>query len=129
MYTRADYDRLFACYVATAQPKSRPDLTDVDLKYCWYVNRNNQGLRLSDLGYNIATTGLVLPCWRYAVTQHFVRPRNLLLMDRHMTCAYYLRRHGQQSELVLFGSQEAMMLSLHGDAEQYLQSLDRQAKS
>jgi hypothetical protein len=92
----------------------------------WWVNiRDSGGMRLSEAGYIVFNT-LEIQRWEYDLQEHKpLTPRLYLALDQKLTCPYYI--HDRKSaRLILFGSQEAMMLSLYGDLDQYIKMLLRQ---
>ena len=93
----------------------------------WWMNfRTGGGLRLTDQGFKIFTTVLDLEQWQFEVPEPVVVPRNLILLDKKMTCPYYLRRHRRDHWLHMFGDREAMVATLYGDVERFLQNLSGQ---
>lgn len=98
---------------------------DVDLNSVmtewWWDARPGNGLRLTDVGF---TTLQSLPHWQFDISNSVLTPRNLLALDRFMTCAYFLRRHRRQHSLILFGDRESMMANLYGDVERFIASLE-----
>lgn len=53
-------------------------------------------------------------------------PRNLITLDRKMTCPYAIvRTKSPRAKLIMFGSKEAVMATLYGDIEMWIQSLSR----
>ena len=49
--------------------------------------------------------------------------KNLIALDRRMTCPYYMVNNRKLNKLVMFGSKEAMMAVLHGDMQRFITSL------
>jgi hypothetical protein len=98
---------------------------DVDLDYAmaawWWDARPGNGLRLTDAGFTALQR---LPHWQFDIADSVLTPRNLLALDRFMTCAYFLRRHRRQHTLILFGDRESMMANLYGDVERFIASLE-----
>ena len=93
----------------------------------WWVNfRAGGGMRLTDRGYEIFSQVLDLEQWQFEIAEQVVVPRNLILLDKKMTCPYYLRRHRRDHWLHMFGDREAMVATLYGDVERFLQNLSTQ---
>lgn len=90
----------------------------------WYDARPKGGLRLTDAGYSMFVQDLNLHQHVFHVDTCILKPRNLLQLDRYLTCPYYLRRRRGQYNIVLFGDQEAVMLNLYGDVERFISSLE-----
>lgn len=102
-----------------------PDLDiDTAINAWWWDARENGGLRLTDLGFDIFHTHLNLAHWQFEIEDAVLIPRNLLALDRFMTCPYYLKRQRRQYSLILFGDRESTMASLYGDVEKFIASLE-----
>jgi hypothetical protein len=104
---------------------SFPDAPDLDQALnTWWVNlRESGGLRLSEIGYQIFCNKLEFDSYTYNIDLAVLTPKNLILLDRYLTCPYYLTGSRKNSRLVLFGSKEAMMAALHGDMQRFIKSL------
>lgn len=94
------------------------------LEQWWYDPRPGSGLRLSDTGYQICTQHLGLTGYHYEIGKGILIPRNLLALNRYLTCPYYLRRQRGQHRLTLFGSSQAVMANLYGDIDRFIKSLE-----
>jgi len=90
----------------------------------WWDARSGGGFRLTDLGFDVFVSVLHLEHWQFDIADSVLTPRNLLALDRFMTCPYYLRRQRRQHSLILFGDRESMMASLYGDVERFIASLE-----
>jgi len=90
----------------------------------WWNARPNGGLRLTDTGFDTWVTLVGLEHWQFDIADSILTPRNLLALDRFMTCPYYLKRQRRQHSLILFGDQESMMASLYGDVAKFIASLE-----
>ena len=90
----------------------------------WWDARPGNGLRLTDLGFDVFVSRLDLEHWQFDIADSVLTPRNLLALDRFMTCPYYLRRQRRQHSLILFGDRESVMASLYGDVERFIASLE-----
>lgn len=94
------------------------------LQSIWYDTREKStGLRLNDLGFDILTQNLGLQYWCYPMDAKTLHPKNLLSLDRYLTCPYYLRRRQRQFDLILLGDRESVMASIYGDVERFIASL------
>lgn len=90
----------------------------------WWQNiREDGGLRLTDVGYFVFENNLELDSYTFELPEKFLTPRNLLALDRRMTCPYYMVNNRKHNKLIMFGSREAMMATLHGDIQRFIQSL------
>lgn len=90
----------------------------------WWQNiREDGGLRLTDVGYFVFENSLELSSYIFELPERFLTPKNLLALDRHMTSPYYLVNNRKHNRLVMFGSREAMMATLHGDIQRFITSL------
>ena len=89
----------------------------------WYDARPTGGLRLTETGFDVFSDMVGLDHWQFDIESEFLTPRNLLLLDRFMTCPYMLRRQRKQHQLILFGSRESLMASLYNDVEQFISTL------
>ena len=93
----------------------------------WYDTRKKStGLRLSESGFNMLTQNLDLQYWCYPMDAKAQHPKNLLSLDRHLACPYYLRRQQRQFDLVLLGDRESVLASIYGDVERFIASLPDQ---
>ena len=104
---------------------------DLDSKYkkdeamalWWWDARPQGGLRLTDLGFEVFSNQAKLPHWNFDMPNEVLIPKNLLTLDRFMSCAYFIRRRGRQHQLSLFGNQQSVMASLYGDLNSFISSL------
>lgn len=106
---------------------SRPDREQALLTW-WRDFRSGQsqgqGLRLSKAG-NAAFALAGIESWSFDLTkQFFFSARNFLIMDRKITCPYYLHL-GNQPKIQLYGSESAMMLALYQDPVQWVAFLQQ----
>lgn len=87
----------------------------------WYMNiRNSGGCRLTQQGYDTLQK-LGLQQWRVDIDPKTIRKRTLLELDRKITFPYYLDLNHRC--LVLFGNREAMMATLYGNINAWLQNV------
>lgn len=98
--------------------------TDTAVAAWWWDARPGGGFRLTDLGLDIFVSRLDLEHWQFDIADSILTPRNLLALDRFMTCPYYLKRQRRQHSLILFGDRESIMASLYGDVERFIASLE-----
>ena len=100
-----------------------PDF-DVALKHWWIDWHEDKGLRLTQQGFDVFQS---LKYEHYVceiTTAEPAKPSHLLIMDRHLTCPYYLK-YGKKPRLILFGSKEAVMFQLVGTLERFLTMIAR----
>lgn len=90
----------------------------------WWDARPGRGLRLTDLGFQTFAKLIELDHWQFDIADSVLTPRNLLALDRFMTCPYFLKRQRRQHSLILFGDRESMMASLYGDVARFIASLE-----
>ena len=102
-----------------------PDAPTVDqaMNSWWQNRRLDGGLRLTDVGYFVFENNLELNSYTFELPERFFTPRNLLALDRRMTSPYYIVNNRKYNRLVMFGSREAMMATLHGDLQRFINSL------
>ena len=100
---------------------------DIDIKDAvatwWYDPRPSGGLRLTDLGFEVFSKLIELEHWEFEIEPYVLIPRNLLSLDRFMTCPYFLRRYRKQYRLILFGSKESVLANMYGDVEKFIAAL------
>jgi hypothetical protein len=90
----------------------------------WWQNiREDGGLRLTYEGFYVFENLLELSSYSFELSEKLLTPKNLLAMDRHMTCPYYMVNNRKINKIVMFGSKEAMMAVLHGDMQRFIASL------
>jgi hypothetical protein len=101
------------------------DAPTLDEAMCtWWQSRGTHGgLRLTHVGYSVFACNLELDSYTFELPEKFLTPKNLLAMDRHMTCPYYIMSHRRHNKLIMFGSRQAMMATLHGDLQRFIASL------
>ena len=74
-------------------------------------------------GFYVFENLLELSSYSFDLSEKLLTPRNLLALDRRMTCPYYMVNNRKLNKLVMFGSKEAMMATLHGDMQRFITSL------
>lgn len=99
-----------------------------DAEKQWFVNlRPNGGLRLSDCGLSVFYE-LGFDHWQFDLKDQAVSMANIIHLDRCLHWPWYWLQ--KQSQLKLFGSQEAMHLTLCGSFQIWMQQLvQRQHRS
>jgi hypothetical protein len=102
-----------------------PDAPTMDeaMTTWWQSRGEDGGLRLTDMGYLVFDRNLELDSYAFELPEKFLTPKNLLAMDRHMTCPYYIVNNRRHNKLIMFGSRQAMMAVLHGDLQRFIASL------
>ena len=90
----------------------------------WFNIRKNGGMRLTGPGYTVFTEQLELARYEFAITDpHQFNQHIILDLDRKMQMPYYvLATKGIPKKIVFFGSQEAVMVNLYGNLQQFLQN-------
>lgn len=88
----------------------------------WYNIRPNGGMRLTALGYQIFVERLELEHYSYTIDDPLVfNQHTILKLDRKMQMPYYIHAiKGIPKQIVFFGSQEAVMVNLYGNLQQFL---------
>ena len=102
-----------------------PDAPGLDeAMVTWWQNiRDDGGLRLTYEGFYVFENLLELSSYTFELPEKLLTPKNLLALDRRMTCPYYMVNNRKLNKLVMFGSREAMMATLHGDMQRFITSL------
>ena len=120
MTTRQQYtERL----LESLPENDRPTLEEA-LQSWWMNFRDGGGLRLTNAGFmafgtcDLKTYSFDVPPNLPAVARH------LLTLDKKLDCPYYIKI-GKNPQIVLFGSQQAMMLAMYGDLEKWMTFLNR----
>jgi hypothetical protein len=90
----------------------------------WIDSRAVGGMRLTTAGYQaIATFDIKLYVFDISAGMALL-PRHLLLLDRKLDCPYYLKT-GKKPQITLFGSEQALMLTMYGDFDRFMRYLER----
>ena len=120
MTTRQQYtERL----LESLPENDRPTLEEA-LQSWWMNFRDGGGLRLTNAGFmafgtcDLKTYSFDVPPNLPAVARH------LLTLDKKLDCPYYIKI-GKNPQIVLFGSQQAVMLAMYNDLEKWLTFLNR----
>lgn len=86
----------------------------------WYRNiRANGGTRLTDVGYN-TFNALDIESWTVSLELKKFNKLDLLELDRKLTFPYYI--DFKKKQLIMFSSREAMLATLYGDLQQFLEN-------
>jgi len=105
--------------------EQRPTV-DTALPIWWHNLRKTGGLRLTDQGCNLLVNQLDVKYYDFNIddptefTQH-----TILDLDRKMQMPYYIHVvKGIPKKIILFGSQEAVVVHLYGNLQQFLDNYD-----
>ena len=102
-----------------------PDAPTVEeaMRSWWQNIREDGGLRLTYEGFYVFENLLELSSYSFDLPEKLLTSKNLIALDRRMTCPYYMVNNRKLNKLVMFGSKEAMMAVLHGDMQRFIKSL------
>lgn len=90
------------------------------IKVWWWNHTDPTNLRLSKPGIQYIKKFTKIPVYGCNLPES-LKNRTLLQMSRLLTCPYYIQK---LDEILLLGSDEAVMLKLHADnLQQYLDNL------
>lgn len=90
--------------------------------HTWWMNPRAQGgFRLSRRGFEVMSEFLDLEHWSIDLPR--LSLSNTLALDQKLETPYYIDQ--KHRVLVLFGSRDAVMARLHGDAVRWINSLSR----
>lgn len=105
------------------QGDDKPSLVEA-LSWWWQNPKEDSGLRLTTDGYFMFSL-LEIESHKFEVpTSTLLVPAQLLTLDRHMTCPYYIQP-GKKPVLIFYGSKEATMFALYGDIQKFLRGISR----
>jgi hypothetical protein len=91
----------------------------------WMDSRAVGGMRLTTAGYQAITTlDIAMYVFDTPLAIPALLPGHLLLLDRKLDCPYYLKI-GKKQQITLFGSEQALMLTMYGDLGRFLRYLER----
>lgn len=96
---------------------------DDAMKTWWQNIRQHGGLRLTLQGYRVFSDCLDLNSYTFELPDQLLTPKNLIVMDRLMASPYYIVFNRKLNKLVMFGSREAIVATLHGDIKKFISSL------
>ena len=100
------------------QGEDRPDF-ETALMAWWQDWRTDAGLRLSTEGRDLMDH-LEYESYRFEIPMVIaVIPRNLLILDKKLTCPYHIRL-GKKPQLTLYGSKEATLFALFNDPDKFM---------
>jgi hypothetical protein len=93
-----------------------------DLYSLWWHNlRNNGGMRLTTVGYEVFCNDLKIECWSFPIESHELNTRLVMALDRKLQNPYYIRFNKKKSlEIVFFDSKEAVLASLYGNIKRFI---------
>jgi hypothetical protein len=103
-------------------PESQRISVDSAIPSWWFNIRRNGGMRLTSLGYQTLVEELDLEHYSYAIEDPLLfNQKTMLTLDRKMQMPYYIHAvKGIPKQISFFGSQEAVMVTLYGNLQQFL---------
>lgn len=92
----------------------------------WWKNpRDSAGLRLTTEGFLVFNL-VKIECHKFELPLGIdAKASTLLILDRKMTCPYYLTI-GKKPEIYIYGGKQASLFALYGDMDKFLRSIARQ---
>jgi hypothetical protein len=104
---------------------SRIDFEDAYQRW-WLDFRPQGGMRLTPAGFDTlcAVGEFQTHCFNVPPAL-LVTPRHLITLNRKLDCPYFIKT-GKKPQLLVLGSEQAMMLALYGDLNKWLDFLQRQ---
>ena len=110
--------------ILTGLPEDDRPTYDEACKSWWMNFRDGGGFRLTNAGL-MAFGTCDLQTYSFDVPPNMpAKPSHLLTLDKKLDCPYYIKI-GKNPQIVLFGSQQAMMLAMYNDLEKWLTFLNR----
>jgi len=98
--------------INTFAPHSKPDLSTAFTKW-WMNTRSDGGMRLTPSGYKVLKS-MDYDSYKFKV-ENLMNNKNLFLMDIKLTAPYYIHKLAKVNcNLVMFGSEDAVLLNLYG---------------
>jgi hypothetical protein len=99
----------------------RPSIESI-LPVWWYNLRKNGGLRLTVNGFRTFVDDLELEHYEYPINNpKLFNQQTILDLDRKMQMPYYIHVvKGVPKKIVFFGSQEAVVINLYANLQQFL---------
>ena len=103
-------------------PENSRISTESALPIWWYNLRKNGGLRLTTTGFQTFVNDLELEHYEYAIENpQLFNQQTILDLDRKMQMPYYIHVvKGVPKKIVFFGSQEAVVINLYANLQQFL---------
>jgi hypothetical protein len=99
-------------------PEQRPDLNSI-IPVWWYNLRHAGGMRLTAQGYDAFCNLLELEHYQFNLTD--LDLRTIVALDQCLHSPYYIKIQKKiPTNLILFGSREAVMINLYGNLKKYL---------
>ena len=88
----------------------------------WFNLRPGSGMRLTALGFRTLTECLELQFYPYRIPDAMVfTQQTILRLDRKLQSPYYIAtKKSFPTDILFFGSQEAMLINLYGDLDKFL---------
>ena len=88
----------------------------------WYNFRDGGGMRLTKSGYDVFVVELEIECYEFKIPEKTrFNQRTILALDRRLQMPYYIKTEKHRvDKLIFFGSREAVLASLYGDLEKFL---------
>lgn len=88
----------------------------------WFNLRKNGGMRLTALGHRAFVETFDLEHYAYSIDDPLqFNQHTILKLDRKMQMPYYIHAvKGVPKRIIFFGSQEAVMVNLYRNLEQFL---------
>jgi hypothetical protein len=113
-----DKRQLTRALIELLPKERRPDLKSV-MPVWWYNIRPAGGMRLTDRGYDAFCNLLEIEHYRFPLENLVLR--TLVTMDQRLQSPYYVEIEKKiPRTLILFGSQEAVLINLYGNLQQFL---------
>lgn len=109
----------------TDQIREKLSLVDIEVTYSdlWYNISKTGGLRLTDKGYLILNSTLEIETHSFSLMTCLMKPKLYFLLDKMLKGPYYIAHAKKKPvDLILFSGEEAMMITLYGDLECFLES-------
>lgn len=91
------------------------DMPDLNTAYTkWWMNtRSDGGMRLTSSGYKVLKS-MGYDSYKFKI-ENLMSNKNLFLMDIKLTAPYYIRKLTKVNcNLIMFGSEDAVLLNLYG---------------
>jgi hypothetical protein len=88
----------------------------------WWVNlRFTGGMRLTKTGYEVFKHQAELESWEFKINKdERITKKMLLDLDRKLKFPYFLYYKNKEKIITFFSSQEAMMVNLYGNINDFL---------